>query len=106
MLSGMRVLSKADAEKLALGCDALGEYLELRAIIAEVGRTYETVTITGCTVYRPRPEVAMASDAWRRASAILSEFGLSPSARSKVQTIVEEHEDPFETFLKGKQSSG
>ncbi len=106
MLSGMRVLSKADAEKLALGCDALGEYLELRETIQELGHIYETVTVTGSTVIRPRPEVAMAADAWKRASAILSEFGLSPSARARVQTIIDEQEDPFETFLRGKQSSG
>lgn len=102
MLQGMHVLSKADAEKLALGCDALGEYLELRELIKEKGRTYTTITVTDSVVYRPRPEVAMCVDAWRRASAILSEFGLSPSARAKVQTIVEDQEDPFDTFLKSK----
>jgi P27 family predicted phage terminase small subunit len=106
MLQGMRVLSKADAEKLALGCDALGEYLELREFIKENGRTYKTVTVTGSTVYRPRPEVAMCVDAWRRASSILSEFGLSPSARSKVQTIVDEEKEPFAEYLKGNRSSG
>ncbi len=106
LLQSMRVLSLADAEKLALGCEALGDYLDLRARIKKVGRVYTTITITGCKVYRPRPEVAMMTDAWKKASTILSEFGLSPSARSKVQAIVEEEEDPFAQFLRGKKSNG
>ncbi len=98
----MQVLSTADLEKLALGCEVLGDYVDLRARIKKVGRVYVTITITGSKVYRPRPEVAMADAAWKKASAILSEFGLSPSARAKVQKIAEGEKDPFEEYLKGK----
>ncbi|MFH0902311.1 MAG: phage terminase small subunit P27 family, partial [Pseudomonadota bacterium] len=107
VLQSMRVLSVADLEKLAIGCEALGDYADLRARIKKTGRVYVTLTITGSKVYRPRPEVAMMTEARNKASAILSEFGLSPSARSKVQTIAEEKEsDPFAQFLKGKRSNG
>lgn len=106
ILQGMQVLSVADLEKLAMGCEALGDYLDLRARIKKVGRVYSTLTVTGSRVYRPRPEVAMATDAWKKASSILSEYGLSPSARAKVQKITDDEKDPFAEFLKGGQSSG
>lgn len=106
ILQEMRVLSRADVEKLAMACEAEGDYLDLRARIKKVGRIYRTITVTGSTVYRPRPEVAMCSEAFRRADRILSEFGLSPSTRSKVQAIVEQDADPFDAFLKGKRASG
>jgi P27 family predicted phage terminase small subunit len=99
LLQDMQVLSLADLEKLALGCDAMGDYIDLRARIKKVGKVYTTITVTKSKVYRTRPEVAMMKDAWKMASAILSEFGLSPSARSKVQKIVEEEKDEFSEFL-------
>jgi P27 family predicted phage terminase small subunit len=101
LLQGMRVLSLADVEKLTLGCDAIGEYLDLRGRIKKTGRVYTTVTVSGSTVYHPRPEIAMAADAWKKASAILGEFGLSPSARAKVQTIGEAEKDPFAEYMRG-----
>lgn len=99
LLESMRVMTPADCEALALGCDALGEYVELRDIIRRGGRTYQTTTQSGAIMYRTRPEVALAADAWRKADHILSAFGLTPSARSKVQTVAEIQRDPFEEFL-------
>lgn len=106
LLQGMRVLSLADVEKLALACEAIGDYLDLRARVKKVGRVYSTVTVTGSKVYRPRPEVAMMVEARKAASTLMGEFGLSPSTRAKVQTVLETEEDPFDSFLKGKAATG
>lgn len=102
IVRGMRVLTDADKQALALLCDALGEYVECREILRETGRTYETSNKLGERMVKARPEVAMASDAWRRAARMMIEFGMTPSARSRVKATAEEKRDPFEEYLSGQ----
>ena len=49
------------------------------------GSTYETVTRSGTVLYRPRPEVRLAADAWSRALRALVELGLTPRSRGRVE---------------------
>src|SRR4029077_367520 len=79
LLGSMKVLTTADPAALALLCDALSEYLVARAVIRRLGQTYEAKD----RIYA-RPEVVIASDAWRRAKLMLTEFGLTPASRAKV----------------------
>lgn len=98
-LIAMRVLTDADRDAFGLGCDAMADYLAHRATILDHGSTYETTTMQHDTMIRPRPEVAMMADAWRRAERIFNAFGMTPSARSKVKAQAEEDIDPMEQFL-------
>lgn len=66
------------------------------AIIAEEGRTYTTTTQMGDTMYRARPEVAMRSDAMRRAQQLRSELGLGPASKSKVSAGKKHEANPYE----------
>lgn len=77
ILERMRVVTEADAEALALGCEALAEYLSAR-----------------------RDEAAWrkADAAWKRYASMLGWFGLNPSARTKVQTIPAAKDDPLEAW--------
>ncbi len=99
LLREMRVLTAADEQALALLCDVFAEYLEAREILRQRGLTYETTTPQGDRMVRPRPEVAIAADAWRRVQRMLTEFGLTPSARSRVQALPAPECDPFEELL-------
>jgi len=99
VLEGMRVITVADREALALLCDALAEYEAMRKVIGEQGATYEAVAQSGDLMVRMRPEVRIAADAWRRASTMLQQFGLTPSARAKVQSAPPEAKDPFEELF-------
>lgn len=102
----MRILTMADGPALALLCDAYAEYLEAREKTSgRKGKTYETTTAQGGTMIRPRPEVAMASDAWRRVQRMLSEFGLTPSSRAKVVVRPKEEEDPLEKLRNAGRAS-
>ena len=101
MLARLGVLTEADEDALALLCSALGEYTECRQAIRETGSVYLTTTATGDTMVRPRPEVAIASDAWRRVHRMMAEFGMTPSSRSRLQTGGNDDEDPFSEFLRG-----
>lgn len=105
MLSRLKLLTEADEDALAFLADAYAEYIECRGVIRKKGRTYSTVTLTGGEMVRPRPEVMMAADAWRRVHRMLVEFGLTPSSRARVSVSGGEEKDPFEEFLRRNGSS-
>lgn len=100
----MKILTDADKAALALLCDALGDYVECQEALRQGGRWYETLTKLGERMIKPHPAVAMASDAWRRAARMMVEFGMTPSARSRVKAAAEKDVDPFEAFLSGASS--
>lgn len=103
LLIDMRVLTVADVPALSLLCNVLAEYIEASEAVRKFGMTYESSTQNG-TIIRPRPEVAIAADSWRRAMAAMVQFGLTPSSRAKVATAGEGDEDvdPLELILGGK----
>lgn len=112
VLEEMHILTTADPHALALLCDAYAEYVECSEYIRKRGRTYESIVVVEAEdeageraeitkrMVRPRPEVAMAADAWRRVRAMLAEFGMTPSSRTRVKATEGGREkDPFEDFL-------
>lgn len=101
VLTEMRVVTDADKKALELLCDAYSEYRTARSAIREHGSSYKSATEGGGFIIRSRPEVAIASDAWRRVKSLLSEFGLTPSSRTKVKSAEPSTVDPFEVFLNG-----
>ncbi len=133
ILEEMGVLTTADPHALALLCDAYAEYIECRAVVRKLGATYESRVIKTSTrrvaanasdeaediteaeepfsgddwstIIRPRPEVKMYQDAWRRVHRMLSEFGMTPSSRSKVKGAPQEEADPFGDWARGSRSA-
>nr|WP_247651493.1 phage terminase small subunit P27 family [Shewanella oncorhynchi] len=99
LLKDMGVLTLADGMALERLCDVYSEILELRDEIKQNGRTYQSIKIIGENIdeetkeltqveqmlMKANPAVQMLADADRRFRAYLVEFGLTPSARSKVQ---------------------
>lgn len=84
-LSAMGVLTTADGHALELLAEAYAEWRDASDAVREHGQTYESQTQNG-TIIRPRPEVSIASDAWRRVAKMLTDFGLTPSSRAKLST--------------------
>lgn len=64
-------------------------------VIEDLGRTYTTVSQSGSTMFRTRPEVAQRADAMRRAQALRSELGLGPASKSKVSSSKKRQTNPF-----------
>jgi P27 family predicted phage terminase small subunit len=61
--------------------------------------------VEGATSVKLRPEVVMRQDAWRRVMSGLAEFGLTPSARTKIQTVDGgKVSDPMEQFLANRRN--
>lgn len=125
VLDEMGVLTVADTDALALLVDVYAEYLDAKDIVRREGMTYESYSVKADTrsvligerdpdededpldadavtrMIRPRPEVRIADSAWRRARAMMQEFGLTPSARTRVKGDPKSEEDEFESFLTG-----
>lgn len=119
VLDGMGLLTTADPHALALLCDAYAEFLAAREVVWRKGMTYESRTavdaeeededkdgetktvVVWSVIVRARPEVKIASDAWKRVRAMMLEFGLTPSARTRVKGQGEVEDDELEAWMKG-----
>lgn len=103
LLDRMGVLTEADAYALERLAELYVEVVDLTAVLRDRGRVYETVTETGSTIFRPRPEAAMLADADRRFRAYMIEFGLTPAARSRVKADGSQGEgkDPAAAYFAG-----
>lgn len=85
-LAAMRVLTVADGAALELLAEAYAEWHAASRTIRREGATYRAITKSG-SVILPHPAVRQGADAWRRVQRMLSEFGLTPAARSRVSAV-------------------
>ena len=106
VLLSMKLCTAADGPALMLLTETLAEWAEARQAVVGTGKrpgvglVYEMQTENGQTMRRPNPEVAIASDAMKRALRMLTEFGLTPASRGKVSALGENDEaDPFAQML-------
>jgi P27 family predicted phage terminase small subunit len=106
LLINLKVLTVADAAALSALCDAWSEWRLARDVVKRDGMVSEEPVMTrsgeiaGYKI-RQRPEVGIASDAWRRVRLMMVEFGLTPASRTKVHGVTPEAEaDPFDAFEK------
>jgi len=107
LADAMGVLTTADVGALALLCAAFADYRDAWAIVQDEGATYERISDRGGVSQAAHPAVAQMADAWRRASAMLAQFGLTPSARNKVSVPKGDGEtDPYAEFDGPKIADG
>ena len=106
VLLHMKVVTFGDGPAFSLLVESLAEWAEARQAVigtgekAGVGLVYEMRTESGEMMRRPNPEVAQASDAMKRALRMLTEFGLTPSSRSKVSVLGGDKEsDPLSDIM-------
>ncbi len=101
LLDDMGVLTRPDALALEQLCEAYADYLAARATLKAFGSNYyKTPTATGGEMVRAHPAVAVVSDADRRIRAWLTEFGMTPSARTRVHGEGEDDKaDPAAEFF-------
>lgn len=102
--SQVKVLADTDRLALTMLSDAYAEYRAAREYVLKNGQIMEKETTTGAVVDVPRPQVAIAQDAWKRVKSMLVEFGLTPSSRGNVLTQKAGEDDPLQALLKAKSS--
>jgi P27 family predicted phage terminase small subunit len=98
MLEAMGIATTADSLALGQLCEAVADYESAAAEIAKRGAYYSTAMESGSTMYRAHPALAAKADGDRRIRGWVAEFGLSPSARSRVTALVDE-EDPDDALF-------
>ena len=82
-LADMRVLTVADQAALALLCEATATFWESMAQVRKTG----LIIKMGDKGYAQRnPFLTEANSAQKQVLALLTEFGLTPSSRTRVQT--------------------
>jgi P27 family predicted phage terminase small subunit len=92
-LAPMGVVTVSDGPALTALVVAWAEWRQARAVL-DLEEPYAD-TPTGL---RKHPATAVASDAWRRVSSMLAEFGLTPSSRSRLAIADTDSPDRFENF--------
>lgn len=98
----MGVLTSADLMALEIGAAAYKERRDALDVIEREGLTYTTTTTQGCEMVRPRPEVAIAADAYRRVLMVLREFGCAPVSRLRLDVKTAETES-FADFVASRE---
>ncbi len=105
-LEAMGVLTIADGTALEVLVLTYDEWRSAHDAIVDRGGalSYDCETETG-TIVRAYPEVAIRADAAKRLRGMLTEFGLTPSSRSKVAASDQEAEDPLDGFMGRKKKA-
>jgi len=103
LLEDMGVLTIADGMALEMMCSAYAEGRDLRKLIDVEGYTYTTIGTRGDEVVKARPEVAMASDAWKRVKSMAAEYGLTAAGRSKLSVKEKVKTDPLADYKARKR---
>lgn len=94
-MAKLGTLSGEFSDAIAAYASCQAEVIEATAVLEDLGRTYQTTTATGDTMFRPRPEVAMRADAMRRATVLRADLGLGPASKSRVSANKQSEINPF-----------
>ena len=94
-LERMGLLTLVDRAALANYCQWWARWVQAERILQELGLTF----VTPKGYVQQRPEVAIAHKAAAMCRAFMSEFGLTPSARTRLSVEKPQEADPFAEFL-------
>jgi P27 family predicted phage terminase small subunit len=100
-LNQMGVLTEVDRSAFAAYCQSYARWKEAQDHINSEGATYETEN----GMQRPNPWVAICNTEQRLMMQAASEFGLTPSARSRIMAasgVGKDEEDEMEALLGGE----
>jgi P27 family predicted phage terminase small subunit len=98
-----KVIQQLDMQMLAAYCNELAKYLDAEQMMEQTGGAviHEVTKYGTRKMVNPWHRVAM--DALDKAQRIGSEFGLTPSSRTKVSSIGDDPVDPFTAFIQRKK---
>jgi P27 family predicted phage terminase small subunit len=91
------VLSKIDGAMLSIYCEAYARWLDATAAL----KRYGLVTPTAGNSVKPSPYLAIEREAVAVMRVILSEFGGSPSSRTRIKAEGPAEVNRLDRFIKG-----
>lgn len=100
LLHGQRVLTEMDEMALTLLCDQWSIYRDARDFVKENGQYALSEDKMGNEVYTNYPQMKTIATTYNSIMKSLTEFGLTPSSRSRVSRADGSEEDPFESYMK------
>src|SRR5262245_53429365 len=96
MLQGAHAVTEAERASLIALCQQWSRYLEANASVARAGMVIKAPT-SGYPM--PNPYIGIANKALMHCTKLWAELGLTPSSRTRVQTVGRsETRDPFAEF--------
>lgn len=109
-LDAIGVISQLDARALELLVEAYTEYRHHCETLDREGYTYAVYSDDDddegkereIRMIKPHPAAMMKADAWKRLRAMLAEFGMTPSSRSKVSKDKPDDDDLLSQFLNSR----
>lgn len=109
-LDAIGVISQLDARALELLVEAYTEYRHHCETLDREGYTYAVYSDDDADegkgreirMIKPHPAAMMKADAWKRLRAMLAEFGMTPSSRSKVSKDKPDEDDLLSQFLNSR----
>jgi P27 family predicted phage terminase small subunit len=109
-LDAIGVMSQLDARALELLVEAYTEYRHHCETLDREGYTYAVYSEDDpdegkereIRIIKPHPAAMMKADAWKRMRAMLGEFGMTPSSRSKVNRETTPDDDLISKFLNSR----
>ena len=109
-LDAIGVISQLDARALELLVEAYTEYRHHCETLVLEGYTYAVYSDDDADegkereirMIKPHPAAMMKADAWKRLRAMLAEFGMTPSSRSKVSKDKPDDDDLLSQFLNSR----
>lgn len=102
-LERLNLLSKIDYATLEGACLAYGRAKEAGKIVRQQGM----ISVTGRGAFTRHPAARIERDCWAAWLRFATEFGLTPSARSRIQVVPQSPgDDADEAFLFGARRKG
>jgi len=98
MLERLGIFTEADVSAMVGYCEAWSRWRKAETTLATSGLLIKAPS--GYPVVNPL--VGVANKAMQQMRAFLVEFGMTPSARTRVQVLTGEHEGAFQRFLSAK----
>lgn len=95
----MGVGTEVDALGFALLSDQLSMYLRLRALVSADGPIIETEGSNGQVNQKPHPALAQMNTSYTNIIKLMTEYGLTAAARTKVDASKPIEVDSFDSFL-------
>lgn len=92
------LLTEVDRAALAAYCQAWARWVQAEDEMRKVDFRMITTTDSGYPVVSPW--MGIATTAMKQMKTFLTEFGMTPSSRSKVTRTVEPEADPYEEYLR------
>jgi P27 family predicted phage terminase small subunit len=96
-LAEVGILTRIDSDALALYCEAYARWVHANQQLQQFGPLVKAPS--GYPMQSPF--LAIANKAFDQLRAMLTEFGMTPSSRTKVHAAKPDEDDAMERFLRG-----